>query len=122
MARVRKEKIVAKSPAEIPGRQVACRVHHKWPSEDMVDGKKLPFGVWISVEDPETGMCHLNDQCPRCGCQRYQDMPGGVYVNGPWKRKYDKDWVVYQEKFTSRDALRENFNRNRSKLMAAVPS
>lgn len=119
MARTRIKRTVAKSAAEIPGRQLACRVHHQWPSEDIVDGRKLPLGVWIDLYDAQTDMWHLNDQCPRCGCVRYQDMPGRRYVNGPWKRKYDKDWVVYKEKFTSRDALRENIGRNLSKLLPA---
>lgn len=122
MARKKIGPPAAKSAAEIPGRQLACRVHHLWPSEQMVDGRKPPFGVWSELADAATNMWHLNDQCPRCGCIRYQKMPDRVYMNLPWLRKYDKDWVRTEEKFTSRDALRENISRNSGWLFAAGES
>jgi hypothetical protein len=115
-------KTVARSVADIPGRQLTCRVHHDWPSEDIQDGKRLPVGVWTGLVDPDTDMWHLNDQCRRCGKVRYQEMPGRVYRNRPWRYRDPDDWVSFPEKFTSRDALAENITRNYSKLFPGVSS
>lgn len=118
----RRKRELATSADQIPPRQVTCRVHHAWPSEDLVDGKKPPPGLWYELADKDTDMWHLNDQCPRCGSIRYQEMPGRVYMNNPWRRKYGPEWVKFGGRFTPRDALRENMTRNSAKLPLVIRS
>lgn len=117
MAQRRKEeKTVAKSIDDIPPRQRACRVHHPWPSEQLVDYRRPPAGLWFELADAATDMWHLCDQCPRCGCVRYQKCPSRMLVGNPWLRRYDKDWVVCEERITPRDAFAVTFTRNVAKI------
>lgn len=117
-------RIVAASVAEIPGKQLACRVHHPWPSERLIDSQAVPRGfVALSTAELRVagyrvpdGMWWVLDECPRCGKNRYKRYPGRVYDGSGWHYIEPRDWVRFEEKFSSADAFEANIQRNFRKL------
>lgn len=109
-------RVVATSVDQIPGRQLACRVHHKWPSEDMIDSRAIPRGLAARLVDPEAGMWWVTDLCPRCGKTRYKRYPGRVYDGTGWHYIETREWVRFEQKFSTADAFEANVQRNFTKL------
>lgn len=109
-------KLIATSVDQIPGKQLACRAHHKWPSDDLIDSKVVPTGLAARLIDPEAGMWWVVDVCPRCGKTRYKRYPRRVYDGTGWHYVEPLDWVRYEQKFSSADAFEANVQRNFAKL------
>jgi len=113
------KKVVTADIREVPGRQLTCRVHHDWPSEDVEDGKKLPRGVYVELVDEAADLWRLMDVCRRCGKTRWKPMPERRVVRCNWNYIDPPDWVKLTLKFTQGDAYMENMQRNLAKLFPA---
>lgn len=85
---------VAKKVSDIPPRQLACRIRHRWPlDEDLEPGRRLPRGVEVIPQYDSTYM--IRETCKRCGKRRIQDtLPGGQYdIHAPYRYDDPDDWV-----------------------------
>lgn len=110
---------------QIPDAQLACRVHHKWPSEDLEVGKPLPKGLTAESTD-QRGVYMLLDQCPRCGKIRWKltrrngiwPEEGGWHYIDPHNLPGYDDWVKLDQdiKRGTTVMLGENIRRNAKQL------
>lgn len=110
----------ARTIAEIPSDQLACRANrHKWGSDDLEVGKPLPRNL-KAVPTAQRGVYQMVDECSRCGKIRVMDtLPKGVYdVSAEYAYHDPKDWVTIDPDLnvTKRDLKAENFRRNASRL------
>ena len=110
------KRTVAVSVNEIPGKQLACRALHKWPSADLVDSRGIPRGMRAALVDKARDMWWVLDECPRCGKIRYKRYPHRAYDGTGWHYTQPADWVVYAGRLSSAEAFEENVQRNFAKL------
>ena len=110
---------------QIPDAQLACRVHHKWPSEDLQFGQPLPEGL-NATRTEKRGVWLLEDQCTRCGKIRWKlTLPNRGFDTSEGWRYIDphnlpgyEDWVTLDADIPrgSRVMMGENIRRNAKQL------
>jgi hypothetical protein len=115
---------IATTLSEIPDHQLACRVHHKWPSDDLEAGKPLPRGLVASPVNGtgrRQGVYEVRDTCRRCGKVRWKlTLPRRVWDPGAsWRYEDPPDWVtIPADLLENFSASAENMARNASRLFA----
>jgi hypothetical protein len=116
---------VVKRLNQIPDAQLACRIHHPWPSEQLEFGKPLPEGLTAERTEKQ-GVWLLEDQCQRCGKIRWKitkprrvwDTDEGWHYIDPKGLPGYEDWVTLDKdmKRGARTMMGENIRRNASAL------
>lgn len=110
---------------QIPDAQLACRIHHKWPSEDLQYGQPMPEGL-TATRTEKQGVFLIEDQCPRCGKVRWKltkprrvwDTSEGWHYIDPKNLPGFEDWVSLDKnmKRGARTMMSENIRRNAKAL------
>jgi hypothetical protein len=97
----------ARRISDLPRNQIACRVKHRWPTEeDLVYGRALPRG--IKVAGRPDGTEAMEETCKRCGKTRALPMYGRtVDMHAPYSYSDPQDWVKMDDTLhaTRRDLL-----------------